>query len=167
MTCLMQAGKIEVLRSDKFFASQYNIDHYSVKKEDYALDYYPSFCMGACTLLSSSTVRQIYETAKVTNPGNFALDGRDHIWLIINFQRIFTPIYWFHDKDVLFTGIIRVKSNLPIPNASASDICGTPVGTGDKKMENFRNTLNRYCNNHRITSYRECLIENEWYLLIQ
>ena len=93
MTCLMQAGKIEVLRSDKFFASQYNIDHYSVKKEDYSLDYYPSFCMGACTLLSDSTVRQIYETAKVTNPRNFALDGRDHIRLITNFHRIFTKIY--------------------------------------------------------------------------
>ena len=75
----MQAGKIEVLRPDNFFASQYNIDHYSVTKEDYALDYYPSFCMGACTLLSTSTVQRIYETAKVTNPGNFSLDGRDHI----------------------------------------------------------------------------------------
>ena len=78
---------------------------------------------------------------------------------------VFTPIYWFHDKDVLFTGIIRVKSNLPIPNVTESNICGIPVGSGDKQMDNFRNTLNRYCNNHRITSYRECLIDNEWYLL--
>ena len=29
LTCLMQAGKLEVLRPDNFFASQYNIDHYS------------------------------------------------------------------------------------------------------------------------------------------
>ena len=78
MTCLFNAGIIEVIRPDSV-ASKYNIDHYSVKKEDYALDYYPSFCLGACTLLSGSTVRQIYETAKVTNPRNFAMDGRDHI----------------------------------------------------------------------------------------
>ena len=75
----MQAGKIEVLRPDHFFAGQYNIDHYSVTKEEYALDYYPSFCIGACTLLSRSTVQRIYETAKVTNPGTFSLDGRDQI----------------------------------------------------------------------------------------
>ena len=75
---------------------------------------------------------------------------------------VFTPIYWFHDKDVLFTGIMRVKSNLPIPNVTESNICGIPVGSGDKQMDNFRNTLNRYCNNHGIKS---CLIENEWYLL--
>ena len=78
MTCLLNAGIIDVLRPDSI-ASKYDIDHYSVKKEDYALDYYPSFCLGACTLLSDSTVQQIFETAKVTNPRNFALDGRDHI----------------------------------------------------------------------------------------
>jgi hypothetical protein len=131
LTCLMQAGKLEVLRPDSFFAGKYNIDHYSVTKEEYALDYYPPFCIGACTLLSRSTVQQIYKTAKVTNPGDFSLD------------------------DVLFTGIIRVKSNLSIPNATPSDICGTPVGSNDKKMNNFRNTLNRYCENHGIES---CLI---------
>ena len=79
LTCLMQAGKLEVLRPDSFFAGKYNIDHYSVTKEEYALDYYPPFCIGACTLLSRSTVQQIYKTAKVTNPGDFSLDGRDQI----------------------------------------------------------------------------------------
>ena len=68
---------------------QYERDHYGVTKEEYDLDIYPEYCTGACTLLSGQAMIQSYETAKVTNPGDFAMD------------------------DVLFTGIIRVKSNLP------------------------------------------------------
>ena len=50
---------------------------------------FPPYCGGPCTLLPNSYVKSAFDVAKNTNPGDF------------------------HDEDVLFTGIIRVKSDAP------------------------------------------------------
>ena len=52
---------------------------------------FPPYCGGPCTLLPNSYVKSAFDVAKNTNPGDF------------------------HDEDVLFTGIIRVKSSAPEP----------------------------------------------------
>ena len=52
---------------------------------------FPPYCGGPCTLLPNSYVKSAFDVAKNTNPGDF------------------------HDEDVLFTGIIRVKSGAPEP----------------------------------------------------
>ena len=76
----------KVVRDDDMSISQYDREHYSVTKEEYDLDYYPTYCMGSCTLLSGSTVQTIYETAKVTNPGKFSIEGLGQIQQVVFFQ---------------------------------------------------------------------------------
>ena len=67
-----------VIRADDKSRSKYERDHYSVSKEECDLDYYPTYCGGPCTLLTGSTMQKSYETAKVTNPGKFIMEGRYH-----------------------------------------------------------------------------------------
>ena len=55
------------------------------------LDYYPVYCAGPCTIMSAPTAAAIYSTALRTNWRRFPIE------------------------DVLFTGIIRHKANLPQP----------------------------------------------------
>ena len=93
-TCLMdKVSGTKVVRSDDMSISQYDREHYSVTKEEYDLDYYPTYCMGSCTLLSGSTVQTVYETAKVTNPGKFLIE----VWG--QFQQVFI----FLDKNFLYS----------------------------------------------------------------
>ena len=73
-----------VIRPDDMSRSQYERDHYSVTKIEYDLDYYPTYCGGPCTLLTGSTMQKIYETAKLTNPGNFFMEGRYQCNIKIN-----------------------------------------------------------------------------------
>merc|ERR1711931_272306 len=68
------------------------LEHYSVSKEEYSLDTYPTYCGGPCTLLSRTNLERTFEVAKVTNPGKFTME------------------------DVLFTGIMRVKAHLRQPS---------------------------------------------------
>ena len=67
---------------------------------------FPPYCGGPCTLLPNSYVKSAFNVAKNTNPGDF------------------------HDEDVLFTGIIRVKSGAPEP-AKVNGIC-THYNNADK-----------------------------------
>jgi len=78
-TCLLDKWSgARVIRPDDFSRSEYERDHYSVSKEEYDHDYYPTYCGGPCTLLTGSTMQKSYETAKITNPGNFIMEGRGH-----------------------------------------------------------------------------------------
>ena len=78
-TCLMDKWRgARVIRADDKSRSKYERDHYSVSKEEYDLDHYPTYCGGPCTLLTGSTMQKSYETAKVTNPGKFIMEGRYH-----------------------------------------------------------------------------------------
>ena len=84
-TCLMEKWSgARVIRPDDMSRSQYERDHYSVTKIEYDLDYYPTYCGGPCTLLTGSTMQKIYETAKLTNPGNFFMEGRYQCNIKIN-----------------------------------------------------------------------------------
>ena len=67
---------------------------------------FPPYCGGPCTLLPNSYVKSAFDVAKNTNPGDF------------------------HNEDVLFTGIIRVKSGAPEP-AKVNGIC-THYNDADK-----------------------------------
>ena len=64
-----------MIRPDDMSRSQYERDHYGVSKNEYELDVYPTYCGGPCTLLSGNTIKKSYETAKVTNPGKFTMEG--------------------------------------------------------------------------------------------
>ena len=76
-TCLLDKwSSARVIRPDDKSRSKYERDHYSVSKEEYDLDHYPTYCGGPCTLLTGSTMKKSYETAKVTNPGKFIMEGR-------------------------------------------------------------------------------------------
>ena len=77
--CLLDKWSFaRVIRPDDFSRSEYERDHYSVRKEEYDHDYYPTYCGGPCTLLTGSTMQKSYATAKITNPGNFIMEDRDH-----------------------------------------------------------------------------------------
>ena len=77
VTCLLDKWSgAGVIRPDDKSRSKYERDHYSVSKEEYDLDHYPTYCGGPCTLLTGSTMQKSYETAKVTNPGKFIMEGR-------------------------------------------------------------------------------------------
>lgn len=65
----------------------------AINKTLWNLPYYPAYCAGPCTIMSAVTAGQIYMTALKTN------------WRGL-------PI-----EDVLFTGIIRKRANLPVPDA--------------------------------------------------
>ena len=64
----------------------------------YHIDMFPPYCGGPCTLLPNAYVKSAFNVAKNTNPGDF------------------------HNEDVLFTGIIRVKSGAPEPT-KVNGIC--------------------------------------------
>ena len=70
---------------------------------------FPPYCGGPCTLLPNSYVKSAFNIAKNTNPGDF------------------------HDEDVLFTGIIRVKSGAPEP-AKVNGIFNRKNGLGWRQL---------------------------------
>ena len=73
------------------FVRRENSDKYSQPLYEYPLSIYPPYCGGACALFSAEYLRIIYATARHTNPGIF-----------------------LHD-DVFFTGILRTKASLNLP----------------------------------------------------
>ena len=88
------------------------IKKYAVTKSAYLLDTFPAYCGGPCTLLPSEYIKTGFEIAKNTYPGSF------------------------HHDDVLFTGVIRIKSGAPDP-VNVNGIC-THYNSEDK-LENIRN----------------------------
>ena len=64
-----------VIRPNDMSRSEYEREHYGVSKEEYEMDVYPTYCGGPCTLLSGETIQKSYETARVTNPGKFTMEG--------------------------------------------------------------------------------------------
>ena len=67
---------------------------------------FPPYCGGPCSLLPTSYVKTTFPVAKKTNPVDFT------------------------NEDVLFTGIIRVKSGVPEPE-KVNGIC-THYNNDDK-----------------------------------
>ena len=80
-------------------------------KSAYLLDTFPAYCGGPCTLLPSKYIKTGYEIAKNTNPGEF------------------------HHDDVLFTGVIRIKSGTADP-INVNGICAHY--NSENKLENIR-----------------------------
>jgi hypothetical protein len=66
-----------------------NSHHIYVNESLWDLEWYPVYCAGPCTITSSVTAKALFETASRTNWRGFPIE------------------------DVLFTGIIRKKANLP------------------------------------------------------
>jgi len=64
---------------------------YSQSPDEYPLSMYPPYCGGACSLFSLDYIIAIFDTASHTNPGIF-----------------------LHD-DVFFTGVLRTKAGLDLP----------------------------------------------------
>ena len=87
------------------------IKKYAVTKSAYLLDTFPAYCGGPCTLLPSEYIKTGFEIAKNTYPGSF------------------------HHDDVLFTGVIRIKSGASDP-VNINGIC-THYNSEDK-LENIR-----------------------------
>jgi len=67
-------------------------------KEEYELDYYPTYCGGPCALMSADVMEKIFSFSRQTNPGTMSIE------------------------DALFTGVIRVKANLSEP-AFVDGVC--------------------------------------------
>lgn len=84
---------------------------------------FPASCGGPATLLPSSYLESAYEVAKNTNPG------------------------FFHNEDVLFTGIIRIKSGVTEP-VNVNRLC-THYNTLSK-AENIRSVVFNYCYRNNI-----------------
>ena len=75
-TCLIDKWSgARVIRPDDKSRSEYEREKYGVGKSEYELNVYPTYCGGPCTLLSGETVQKSYDTAKVTNPGKFTMEG--------------------------------------------------------------------------------------------
>ena len=64
---------------------------YAQTIDEYPLSIFPPYCGGACALFSADYIRIIYSTARRTNPEMFLLE------------------------DVFFTGILRKKAELYLP----------------------------------------------------
>ena len=103
-----------VIRPEKNFKIIYKIEKYSLSKSAYHIDMFPPYCGGPCSLLPTSYVKTAFPVARKTNPGDF------------------------HDEDVLFTGIIRVKSGAPEPE-KVNGIC-THYNNNDK-VDKIRNGI--------------------------
>ena len=88
---------------------------------------FPPYCAGLCTLLPISYVKSAFSVAKNTNPGDF------------------------HNEDVLFTGIIRVKSGAPEPT-KVNGIC-THYNDVDK-VEKIRRGCKKLTKKTLIQFYR-------------
>ena len=93
------------------FRNRFKIQKYSVTKSTYHLDIFPAYCGGPCTLLPSEYIKTGNEIAKNTNPGTF------------------------HHDDVLFTGIIRLKSEASDP-VNVNGIC--THYNSENKLKNIR-----------------------------
>ena len=93
------------------FKNRFKIQKYSVTKSTYHLDIFPAYCGGPCTLLPSEYIKTGYEIAKNTNPGTF------------------------HHDDVLFTGIVRIKSGTSDP-VNVNGIC--THYNSENKLKNIR-----------------------------
>ena len=108
----MKWSKARVMRPDDCDISDYARKKWSVTKSEYPLDTYPTYCGGPCTLLPNEYIEKSYEIAKNTNPKEF------------------------HHDDVLFTGILRIKSGAPDP-VNVDGIC--THYNSENKLENIRN----------------------------
>ena len=82
-------------------------------KDEYELDYYPTYCGGPCALMSADVMEKVYTFSKQTNPGTMSTE------------------------DALFTGVIRVKANLSEP-AFVDGICTHLVDAFDDKVAKIR-----------------------------
>ena len=94
--CLANVRHINslVIRKNSFlsiFKPRDLLAKYAQTTDEYPLSIFPPYCGGACALFSADYLRIIYATALHTNPGIF-----------------------LHD-DVFFTGILRTKANLNLP----------------------------------------------------
>jgi hypothetical protein len=113
INCLNNLRNInaEVLRVGSFSSYFWNrklFKKYAQTKDEYSLDIYPPYCAGACQSFTAEYARLIYEQARVTNPGIF-----------------------LHD-DVFFSGVLREKAKLDIPN-KVRGICHFGTGTESAK----------------------------------
>ena len=81
-----------------FFKRRDLLAKYAQTIDEYPLSIFPPYCGGACALFSADYLRIIYSTALHTNPGIF-----------------------LHD-DVFFTGILRTKASLNLPE-NVSGVC--------------------------------------------
>lgn len=100
-----------VIRSSDWFRKVLFYDtweKYQVTKKQYSLSTYPPYCGGPCCLVSSQFANIIQNQAEFSNPGSFTME------------------------DVLFTGILRVKSNLK-PPVNVHGIC-THYNHDDKEQ---------------------------------
>ena len=133
-TCLSDKWSgAAVIRPDDMSRTKYERDHYSVSKQEYELDHYPTYCGGPCALLSSSTAQKTFDVAEKTNPGRFIME------------------------DILFTGIIRVKSNLPKPNIQ-NGVC-SHFNDADK-VNQISVAVFNYCRSVGIKE-ADCLINGD------
>ena len=82
-------------------------------KDEYELDYYPTYCGGPCALMSADVMEKIFSFSRQTNPGTMSTE------------------------DALFTGVIRVKANLSEP-AFVDGICTHLVDAFDDKVAKIR-----------------------------
>ena len=94
--CLANVRHINslVIRKNSFlsiFKPRDLLAKYAQTTDEYPLSIFPPYCGGACALFSADYLRIIYATALHTNPGIF-----------------------LHD-DVFFTGILRTKASLNLP----------------------------------------------------
>ena len=94
--CLANVRHINsfVIRKNSFLSFFKPLDllaKYAQTLNEYPLSLFPPYCGGACALFSAEYLRIIYATARHTNPGIF-----------------------LHD-DVFFTGILRTKASLNLP----------------------------------------------------
>lgn len=131
-TCLAKKySKAEVIRADSRGRSQYEREHYSVSRDEYPLDAYPTYCGGPCALLSRFDLDKIYEVAKLTNPGNFTME------------------------DIIFTGIMRVKGNLTEPD-DVRGIC-EHYNSNNKNTE-IRSDVLKFCRS-KLISENDCFMD--------
>lgn len=94
------------------------VDRWSVTEEIYPKKFYPPYCSGTCYAITPTYARKISRTAALTNPDEF------------------------HHDDVLFTGILRVKSDIDIPT-NVNGICTHYNKL--TKIQDIQNIVLQYC----------------------
>ena len=120
-----------VIRPENQRFTSAEVEKWSVATEIYPKDFYPPYCSGTCYSISSSYATVISKTASVTDP-----------------QR-------FHHDDVLFTGILRVKTGIDIPTR-VEGIC--KHYNQITKIQDIKNVVLEYCLQNNILKSL-CLIK--------
>ena len=117
-------------------------------------DYYPTFCGGACTLLSLRSAEKILEgNVDLFNSGEYSIT---HFNLIATI--CFEKLFWvklevagkanpgtFRKEDVLFTGIIRAKVHLSTPKYIYGICTHYQDESKDDKALRIRKWLRKSC----------------------